>query len=233
MQVKPLTKKQEAKVNSFRATEAHVDANLSIIAVFAAFVATFNKIKANIAQIIDYAGQKTASIAGYAEGKGGVRENLCRLAAAIAGLVYSYADDTGNVVLRSEMDFNYTKIKRTRDDELAPVCQLIHDRAVAVPTETLKDYNLNAAKLTEFQALIDQYKAEAPKPRVAVSTRKTTGLNINNIIKETDSLYEKLDRQIESLRTDHPDFVVTYFSTREIIDSASKPKPPNDAVGNK
>lgn len=225
MQVKPLTKRQEAKVNSFRAAESHVDANLSIIAPFAAFVATFNKIKVNIAQILDDASQKTASIAGYAAGKGSLRENLWTLGATIAGLVFSYADDTGNAVLRSEMDLNYTDIKRTRDDELAPVCQLIHDRAAALSPSDMADYNLSAAALTELQTLIDQYKIESPKPRTAISTRKTTAQNIRAVIKETDTLFEKFDRQIESLRTANPDFVNTYLSTREIVDAPKRTKP--------
>jgi hypothetical protein len=228
MQKKQLTKKQEARLNSYRSTEQLVDANLSIIAVFAAFLLTYNKIKANIAAIIVFEAEKAASIAGYASGKNIYRKALCKLAAIIAGLVYTYAEDTENEVLRNEMDLNYSDINRTRDDELPPLCQLIHDRADAIAEDVRKDYNIQTEDIAELQTLLESYSAESPKPRTAVSTRKTTIQNIAAIFHDNDQLFKKFDKQIESLRKTHPDFVTTYFSNREFVNPPTKSKKPKD-----
>lgn len=223
MQKKQLNAKQEAKLNSFRATEQHVDGNIAIIAAIAAFLATWNKIKANITAILDAATLKSAALTGIAAGKTSVRQALCKLATTVAGLIYTYAVDTKNAQLRDEMNLSYSTINRTRDDELAPLCQMIHDRANA-NLDALKDYNLNAAKLAQLQTLIDNYSAETPKPRTAISNRKTTNANIVALFKDTDKLFDQFDKQLESLAEENPDFVQTYFSTREIVDPPKKAK---------
>ena len=217
MQKKQLYAKQEAKLNSYRATEMHVDGNIAIISGILAFQATYTKIKANIVAIIDAETLKSASLSGIAVGKSNFRQALCKSAAIIAGLVYTYAADTSNTQMLAEMNLSYSTINRTRDDELAPLCQFIHDRANA-NLDALKDYNVTAAKLDQLQTLITNFSAETPKPRTAISERKTTNANIVTIFKETDKLFAQFDKQIESLTEENPDFVQTYFSTREIVD---------------
>jgi Carboxypeptidase regulatory-like domain len=217
MAQKQLTAKQEANLNSQRTSEKHIDDNISIIAAIPAFLATFNQIKTNIAAILDGAQSKSASLTGIAAGKTSLRETLSGKIAAIAGVIQTFADDTGNAQLRAEMNITPSRLKRTRDEEIAPLCQFVHDRANA-HLAALADYNITAARLAEIQTLINNYSAEVPKPRAAVSSRKTTNANIASLFKENDKLFDKLDKQIETLREDHPDFVNTYFSTREIVD---------------
>jgi DNA repair exonuclease SbcCD ATPase subunit len=228
MQIKQLNAKQEAKLNSQRSTEQHVDANISIISGIAAFAATYNKIKANIASLLAAVQQKSAALTGIASGKTNFRQTLSSQTVTIAGLVETYASDIGNDQLREEMHITESRLKRTRD-EFAPLCQFVHDRA-AEHLDALKDYNLNAAKLAALQTAIDNYKAEVPKPRTAISNRKTTTANIAALLKDNDKLFEKFDKQIESLRADHPDFVNTYFSTRNVINPTAKSKKPKDAA---
>jgi hypothetical protein len=220
---KQLNARQEAKLNAYHSTEQHVDANIAIIAAIVAFMATYNKIKANIAAIFDFEQEKSASLTGIAAGKIGVRLALCELAAVIAGLVNTYADDVSDAQLREEMNVPESRLTRTRDDELAPLCQFIHDRAEA-NLDALDDYNISAAKLAELQTLIDAYRAEVSKPRTAVKTRKITNANLAEVFADTDKLFKKFDKQIESLRKQNPDFVNAYFATREITDPATKQK---------
>lgn len=228
---KQLNARQEAKLNSFRATEQHVDENISFINQIPAFLATYNQIKGKIASVLDNAQLKSASLAGIAAGKSNSRQTLTTKTVAVAGVVYTYAADIGDQTLQAEMDINQSRLKRTRDDELAPLCQFVHDRA-QTHLAALADYNINAAKLTALQTAIDNYKADTPRPRTAVSNRKTTNVNIKTTFKDLDQLFDRFDRQIESLTEDHPDFVRTYFSTREIIDPPTKAKKGNDKDNN-
>lgn len=228
---KQLNKKQEAKFNSFRATELHVDENIALINTIPAFLATYNKIKAKIAAVSENAQLKSASLVGIAAGKSNSRQIVSTKTVSIAGVIYTYADDIGDTTLREEMNINASRLKRTRDDELTPLCQFVHDRA-QTHIAALKDYNITVEKLADFQTAINNYKADTPKPRTAVSNRKTTNVNIKIIFKELDELFDKFDRQIESLAEIHPDFVRTYFSTREIVDPPTKAKKPNEDGSN-
>lgn len=228
---KQLNKRQEAKLNSFRATETHVDENISVISGIVAFAANWNKIKEKIALLIANAQLKSASLLGIAAGKSNFREILTEKAAVTAGLIYTYAVDINNETLREEMNITPSRLRRTRDEELAPLCQMIHDRA-QTHLDALRDYNFNQTKLTALQTAIDNYKTETPKPRTAVSTRKTTNINIATTFKDLDKLFAIFDKQIESLRDEHTDFVNTYFSNREIVDPPKKPKMPEDATKN-
>lgn len=228
---KQLNKRQEAKLNSFRATETHVDENIAVISGIVAFAATYNKIKAKIALLIANAQLKSASLLGIAAGKNSFREILTEKAAVTAGLIYTYAVDIENETLREEMNITPSRLRRTRDEELAPLCQMIHDRA-QTHLDALRDYNFNTTKLTDLQTAITNYAAETPKPRTAISTRKITNINIAATFKDLDKLFATFDKQIESLREEHTDFVNTYFSNREIVDPPKGKKNTEDDEGN-
>lgn len=214
---------QEAKLNAARATEQHVDENIAFINSIPAFLALYNQIKAKIAAISDAAGLKAGSLAGITIGKSDSRQTVIEKAQAIAGVVYSYAADIGDTALKGEMNILPSRFTRTRDDELAPLCQFVHDRAQE-HLAALADYGITAARLADLQTAINNYAADVPKPRAAKSSRKTVNANIKQLFRELDDLFDRFDRQVESLRETQPDFVNTYFSNREIVDSATKSK---------
>lgn len=222
--IKQLNDRQEVKLNMYRATEQHVDANIAIITPIKAFDATYTKIKQKIAAILAVAGEKT-TLLGHTEAKKAAKQKLSNLAARLAGLVSTYAAQIGDKPLQSEMTgITASKLTRLRDDALIPQTQLIHDRA-ETHLAALNDYNITAATLTELQTALNDYAANTQTPRVALSGRVTVNANLNDLFAETDELFTtQFDPQIESLRADHPNFVNTYFSTREIIDVAAKSK---------
>ena len=220
---KLLTAIQEAKFNAARATEQHVDANLAVISGIPAFLALYNQIKAKIAAIGETAQLKGGSLSGIATGKSGLRQTLTAKTLVISGIVYTYAADIGDQTLKAEMDIKQSRLTRTRDEELAPLCQFVHDRA-QTHRAALADYNITASDLTALQTAIDNYKADVPKPRTALSNRKTVNANIRTHFKELNDFFKRFDRQIESLTQINPNFVSTYFSTREIVDPPTKSK---------
>lgn len=228
-----LNAKQTAKLNSYQTTEKHVDDNASIIAAIPAFLNTFTKFKGKIAAIRHAAQQKSAVLAGITENKANSRKTLSDLTVSVAGLVYSYAAEKSDNVLREEMKVPASKLTRTKDANLAPLCQNIHDKAKQ-HLAALADYNLNQAKLTELQTAIDAFNAANPTTHAARSNRKTTNININDLFDQTDDiLTNQLDKQIESLRETQPDFVNTYFSTRNIIDPPSRARKPEESADKK
>src|SRR5215213_5089805 len=215
---KEMNAKQNAKLNMYRTNEKHIDDNASIIAASPAFQTAFNKFKTNIAAIQTVAQQKSASLTGIAADKTNAKQALCKLAANIAGFIYAYAAANADETLKQEMNLSFTTLMRTRDAALAPRCQNIHDKAAA-NLEALADFGINAAQLKNLQTAIDDYSAKNMNPRAALSGRKTANTNLAALFRENDSvLKDQMDKLIEQFREAHPDFVQTYFSTREIID---------------
>lgn len=222
--IKEMNAKQEAKFNMFRATEMHVDDNAAIVAANVAFTAAFNQFKTTNVAISGTAQQKSGSLLGIAVDKTNYKQTLCTKTAAVAGYIYAYAAANKNNTLKSEMNLSITTLMRTRDEELAPRCQNVHDKG-AVNIAALKDYGVTAALLADLQTAITDYSASTPRPRAAVSSRKTATVNLAALFKENDAiLNEQMDKLIEQFRADHPNFVKTYFSNREIIDAPTKTK---------
>jgi len=222
--------KQSAKLNMYRAAEKHVDDNASIIAANPAFQTAFNKFKPNITAVAGTAQQKSAALTGIAADKSNSKQTLCRLAADIAGVIYAYTAANANNTLKDEMNLSVSKLQRTRDEELAPRCQNIHDKGTA-NLAALADFGITAAILANLQTAINNYSAETPKPRTALSGRKTANANLAALFKETDAiLKDQLDKLVELFRAANPDFVQTYESTRIIVDPPTKTKASKDAA---
>ena len=86
----------------------------------------------------------------------------------------------------------------------------------------VKDYCITTEKLAELQAAITAYAAETPKPRVALSLRKTYNANLAASFKQADAiLRSQMDKMVNALRAAHPDFVGAYESNRIIVDPAT------------
>lgn len=225
--IKEMNSKQEAKLNMNRAVEQHIDDNAAIIAASPAFQTAFTKFKANIAAIQSTAQQKSAPLTGIAVDKINFKQALCNQTTIVAGYIYAYAAANKNNTLKNEMDLSITKLMRTRDEELAPRCQNVHAKGNALQTD-LADYGVTKPLLTDLQTAINNYAAQTPKPRTAVSNRKTATGNIAALFKENDQiLTDQMDRLIEQFRAAYPDFVQTYFSTRIIVDPPAKTKRTN------
>lgn len=211
--------RHEVKLTMYRTVEQHCDANPSIIAAVAAFMTAYNAFKAVIAEIIGTEQLVGTNLSGITAGKGNSKKTLAQTTAEIAGIVYAYASATKNETLKQEVNFSFSTLKRTRDEQLAPRCQLIHDRAVANKA-ALADYGITDAKTAALQTAIDTYSGETTKPRTAVSNRKTQNANLNAKFRAADAiLKDQMDKLIANFAATDPDFVKTYENARIIIDA--------------
>ena len=120
-----------------------------------------------------------------------------------------------------EVDFPVSRLMRLRDELTAPNCQNIHDKGTA-NLAALADYGITAQMLADLQDLIDRYSADTPKPRSAISSRKTTTANLAALFDQTDRiLKERMDKIVVLFRSSQPVFVETYENARRIIDPAT------------
>jgi hypothetical protein len=179
--------RQEAKLNMYRAVEAQIDSNPTVVSAVPAFQNAFNKLKAKIVEIIGTTQQKDVPLSGIAVTKNNSKKTLCQNASEIAGVIYAYASETGDEKLKAEANYSMSKLLKTRDDQLAPRCQNIHDKGAALLAD-LTDYPITAAALTDLQTAIDNYSTSTAKPRTATSHRKMLRDNLVILFRETDAI---------------------------------------------
>jgi len=222
--MKILTSRQEAKRNMYDVVILKCDANLPIIATNAALLAAFEEFKAVIDNITAAAPLSAVVTTGITTDKQVSKADLSQITATIAGQIYAYAAKTGNNELKDSVDFSASQLKKIKDGEIAVRCQTIHDLGVS-KKDVLADYGVTLAKLAALQAAIDSYTQSAPKPRSAITDRATVKANIRNYFAQADALLtEQMDKLVETLTEDQPDFVQTYKNARIIVDPKTKKK---------
>lgn len=208
----------EAKLTMFQTVEDHCDANPGIIASNVAFQTAFDNFKTKVVAINSTAQQADLALTGLAAGKKTSKKDLCSLAADVASIAYAFADATANDTLKSEVDYNLSDLQKMKDSLLAPRCQNIHDLTFE-NLAALGDYGITAATLTSLQNAINGYTETIPKPRTALSNRKTLNSNLRQFFKEAEAILEnRMDKLVVAFKSANPDFVKTYFSVRQIID---------------
>ncbi len=217
----------------YRAVEKHCDDNAAIVGTVVAFGAALTDFKTKIASIISTEQLSALVITGIAEDKFVLKQDLCQKASDVASIIGAYASAISDNTMAEQVAFPFTKLLKTRDDQLGPLCQNILDIGNA-HSGPLKDYGLSAANLTALQTAIGDYSASTPKPRTAMSQRKTYLSNLKDIFAATDTVLKKqMDKLIVNFKASNPDFVKEYKSNRVIIDPGTTTTQLRGTVTNK
>lgn len=210
--------KQEAKLNMYRTVENYCNENTTIISTNVAFMAAFTEFKAKIVAINTTLQQDAVNITGIAQDKKNAKLALCEKAADIAGLIYAYAETVSNETLKQEVNYSLSALIKTREETLVARCQNIYNAGV-LNQSSLTDYGITPAILANLQSLITAFNAQTPKPRTAISQRKTLTANLVTLFKETDKILRtRMDKLVITFKAAHPDFVKTYEAARVIVD---------------
>lgn len=210
---------QQAKLNMYDSVENVCQENAATVAAINAFKTALDEFKDKIDTIREVAQQKDVTTTGATADKKARKENLSRVASAVAGAIYAYAATTANNTLKQEVNFSAYALLRTKDAMLAPRCRNIHDLGAA-NLAALADYGVTAATLTELQTAIDAFAESVSKPRAAISARAAKTATLPQLFDEADAiLTERMDTLIEMFAVTNPDFVATYHSARKILDA--------------
>lgn len=206
---------QEATLNMQRVVEQHLDENNTIIKAVPAFETAFNKLKHLNAQITSAIGGQEVSRTGFARDKSTSKTELCNATLLIAKPTRAFATATGDNALRDEVDYTFNKLNRLRDDQIAPRCQIIRDRAAA-NLAALADYGITAEKLTDLQNKIDTYLAETPKPRSARADRSIKTADLSEFFRESKKALKQMDDLIDNFTAANSEVVNKYKRLRKI-----------------
>ena len=212
---------QEARLSMYLSNIQHLDENSTIFDANTAFKTAFTSIKTKLGTLQNKAQLSDLSILGIAAGKKTAKETAAEKTADTAGILFAFADATGNEQLKAEVNYTARQLLRLKDSLFALRCRNIHDLAVANKAALL-DYGITDETIEDLQSAIDAYVETVPKPRTAKSNKKTLNADIAELFKDIDKIYEnQLDKLIVNFKASNPDFVETYFDLRKVIDPST------------
>ncbi len=219
---KIMNSKQEAKLNMYRTTQQHCEKHAALIKNYPAFENGCNALSAKNAALIGTATAQSQVITGVAQDKALEKNNLCKMATNVGGLVFAFASKAKNNTLKQSVNYSYSDLHRLKDDLLVPVVNNIY-QAAAANAAALQTYGVTDALLQAFKASIERYSEAVPRPRGAKSERITSADNAKQLIREIDALLKnELDKLVMAIEPDNPDFVATYKNCRFIYNPATQ-----------
>ncbi len=221
-----MTDKQDNKRSMYIAVQRVCNSNNSIWSGLPAFVRVFGDFETTVANIDAQSQVQEGKTTGITENKQKEEDEMIQITLEIAAAVYAYASLNGDNELRDKVSYSPTHLRRSRDNILKDICQVIHDEANKVITN-LTDYGKTPADLTQMQKEIDDYAAILAKPRTAIGTRATATTHLVELFTQGDDILKsRLDKLMLSYQNTEPVFYQTYQNVRNIVDLGARRQAP-------
>jgi hypothetical protein len=135
--------------------------------------------------------------------------------------LWSYASTVGDTVLLAKLNYTETDLRKLRETVVGGVCSNIAD-IVEENLSKIIDYGFTEEMLPQLIQANADFNEVISAPKLAIVEQKnaTEGL-VPLFAKEDGILANRLDRDIELLKSSSPDFYNQYFAARKIISSGS------------
>lgn len=214
--------RRENQLSMLVAVKAVVADNQSAWQTLPAFVTSVAELDSGIETVRSLVQISSSSTKGMTETKRIAKQLMIGKALVVAGAVQAFAEKTGNSELFARVSYTPSKLRRTRDTEVSPLCEGIHDAADDVVAD-LADYGVAAEDLTMLATLIETYDSCVGKPRMARSEFSAAGTLLNV---QLDSAMRLVDRRLDGImeryRVAQPSFFESYVNARRIVDTGSR-----------
>lgn len=163
-----------------------------------------------------------AATEGYTNNKDANKETLCIIANEVAGVVFTWANDTNDMVTMAKVKTNISILGDLGMSKLANTCALYFDIAITHQA-ALADYGISKLDLETFSNAINNYRSAMPSNRNAVSDRKAYRFEIDSLIKKGKLLLRnKFDKLVVRFKKTNPEYYNRYKSNRVIINKGSR-----------
>lgn len=201
-----------------RVVETECKANQSIVDTNTGFKNSLILLSAKNSAITSIATRQAMNIKGYTANKNAMKKNLAEFGNSLAGIVFAYADEKGDNILKGSMRFTLSSLQKAKDDDLISNCRNIYTAANANLVD-LAVYGITPLMLTDFNSAIDDFEGLVPQPRTKRSEKKTDTANLNAAVSDAKKfLKNRMDKLVVVFNAGNEDFVKNYFNARIIID---------------
>jgi len=215
-----MTARQETKLGMYNTVLAGLEARPDLFVAFPAMQIATARLKSKVVAINITGQQEDLVISGVTEDKIIIRKRTAMMGATIATVLFAYAVEINDEVLKKEVNYSASALLITKDDQLPIRLTNIYDRAVT-HLANLEAFGITSEIVSNFYNLLETYKEKAPSPRRALGVKKQLKVNLTLQFKEADEILKlQIDKRIVALKADHPDFVAEYKSNRILIDAA-------------
>lgn len=216
-----MTKRNEARLNMFKAVLQFLLNNASVTATIAAFTPIFTAFQNKVIAMEEAVAGESAIITGTTSDKASLRLTLALELKRIGDAIASYAATVNNNALKEAVSISLSKLKKLKEEIFIAQAQNYHDLA-DTNIAALAPWNILPADVTALQVMIDTYSAAAPAPRNKVAERAAFNKAQNLAEKDiTKILKEQMDQLIYQFSASNPDFYNQYINNRAIVNAAT------------
>jgi broad-specificity NMP kinase len=224
-----MTTNQENKLTMCRAVITYLNQHETMLNGLPHFTECFTQLKDLVNQIEENKKNQETQITGITKQKNEWRDKLIELAGEIANKVKVYAIFAKNTILKEEVDYKDTDLRKVANNVLKDRAQIIYDKALENMAQ-LADYRVNQELLDNLAEAIQKFTDAMPNTRVSQVSKKGTTINLKNAFAEIDDLLkQRLDGLLLILKKDEAQFYTGYSNARIIIDLKGRGKNKEEA----
>jgi FtsZ-binding cell division protein ZapB len=212
-----MTNKQESKLKMIRLVILLFTRNQTVINTIQALAMAVEALKNILKQIEQFHSVQSANNTGITVDKDNLREELRDQLLILGGMVFNFADDSGNKEVAARMNLHKSDFDRASLALFNKLCATVIDDCTKAAA-SLEKYGYKAEMIANVNGLAEEFKTASVKPRqakveVSVATDTVAGLFSDAM----NILENKTDRLILQLATTEPEFYLEYVNARMIV----------------
>ena len=220
-----MTKNQENKLTMYEAVLATLTANSENTKVVPAFAPAIQE----FAEVVGKIKSKTIEMRGVLAGVGADKENaedaLIESLVKICSALSDFARRAKDNALAEKAKVNESGLRRMRDTDLVSKATAIHATATEV-LSNLADFGITQTMLTDLNAQINAFNAALGAREGGVAERSAVRIALAELFDNADgTLKMDLDKLIELVKKDAPQFYNAYYGARVIKDLGHRSRP--------
>lgn len=211
-----MTKNQENKLTMYEATHSTLQDNASVTATVPAFKPAIQEFGGKLGELKNMALEVKTSFVGKNADKKTTEAILIGSLIKTTSAMQSLAHRTNNQTLAEKAKITESQLRHSRDTDLMIQATGIHTAALEV-VDQLKDFGITAANLDELNSQISAFHQALGKREGGMAQRGAARNALINLFSRIDTiLRQDLDKLVELVKTDHPQFYDAYQKSRII-----------------
>jgi hypothetical protein len=153
-----------------------------------------------------------------------LRNTMTEIAFKCANAIVAYAISIKNNTLKAQVNYTMSAFNKMKKDEIDDVCTTIKEVAEKY-LKTLEDWGIVPQDITDLTRSVELYRVSTQNPRQAIIKRSEAIEHISQLVREIiDTVFQVMDKLVNTLKATNESFYVTYYKAREIIDSGKGSK---------